>query len=121
MRFAPSGTVAIVLGGVLGAGIRWAVGEAVETGRFPWATFAVNVVGASLLGAISAMDVRPTLAPAIGTGFCGGLTTFSTFSVEIVELIDTGRPVTAAIYGVSSVATAVAAFVVAHRLAGSRR
>lgn len=116
MRSASSGYLAIAAGGVLGASMRWAIAELVATGRFPWATFLVNVVGAGALGWISATELSVSLGPALGTGFCGGLTTFSTFSVEIVELIDDGRSGVAAIYGVGSVAAALTAFVLAHAL-----
>ena len=107
---------AIAAGGVLGATIRWAVAEAVSTGGFPWATFLVNVVGAALLAWVGAVEIEPTLGAALGTGFCGGMTTFSTFSVEVVELLDDGRLLVAVLYGVGSLVTAVGAFVLTRAL-----
>lgn len=113
--------VAIAGGGVIGAAIRWGVGEVVETGEFPWATFLANVVGAALLAWVSATALEPTVGAALGTGFCGGLTTFSTFSFEIVELIDDGRAGVALLYGAGSVAAALAAFVTVRLLMESDR
>lgn len=108
-------------GGVVGATCRWAVGEAVDTGGFPWATFLVNVIGAALLGWFTIMRVGPALGAALGTGFCGGLTTFSTYSVEVVELIDDGRAGLAVLYGATSVIAALAAFLAVRLVAESDR
>ncbi len=82
-----------VLAGGLGAVARFAVDDAIRTrlgDAFPWATLAINVTGSLLLGVLTGLvifrggpgDVRVVL----GTGFCGGYTTFSTASVETVRL-----------------------------------
>jgi CrcB protein len=84
---------AVGLGGVVGTLVRYEVATALPTapGRFPWATFAVNVLGAAILGFAAALvfqgwaPTRFTL-PLIGIGFCGGLTTFSTWTVDAVQL-----------------------------------
>jgi len=113
--------VAVATGGAAGAGVRWAVVAATagSTGTFPWPVLAVNVVGSLLLGLLLA-SARPVdadarrvlLHDAGGIGFCGGLTTFSTFTVEIAALVRDGNAGTAAAYAVASVASGLAAVVV---------
>ena len=105
---------AVAAGGARGATVRWGVVGAVEAGLFPWPVFALNVVGSALLGVLLAEEWRHPRARLLlhdlgGIGFCGGLTTFSTFAVEVVQLVRDGHPVTAAAYAVTSVATALAA------------
>jgi CrcB protein len=82
----------VALGAAVGAPLRYLVDRAVQ-GRhdsvFPWGTFAVNVAGSFLLGLLAATALR-TPAPlmaALGTGLCGGLTTYSTFGYETVRLL----------------------------------
>ncbi|MBW3556253.1 MAG: CrcB family protein [Actinobacteria bacterium] len=106
---------AIAVGGAGGAAVRWAVVTAVEVDGFPWPVFALNVLGSLLLGALLAgewshPDARVLLHDAGGIGFCGGLTTFSTFSLEVVNLSRHGNTGLAAIYGIASAAAAIAAF-----------
>jgi fluoride exporter len=77
---------------------------------FPVATFLVNVVGTVILGAVAALPTgwlpsHDLVKPAIGTGFCGGLTTFSTMSLEIYRLFP-GRPEIAAGYIAASLLAA---------------
>jgi CrcB protein len=105
------------MGGVAGAGLRWAVLTAVEAGAFPWPVFVLNVAGSLLLGVLLAEEWshpsgRLLLHDVGGIGFCGGLTTFSTFSLEVVNLARDGNTGTAAIYAVASIAAAIAAVVV---------
>lgn len=63
--------------------------------NFPWATIIINVSGALLLGAVTALTLRHQLSSEvkviIGTGFCGGYTTFSTASFEAVRLFEEKR------------------------------
>ena len=115
----PAGRLlAIALGGVAGATIRWALLELGGTDGFPWPTLVANVVGSGLLAWIAVRPLPPTIAAALGTGFCGGLTTFSTFSLEIVERWDDGSSVLAVVYAVASVASALLVYVGVRRLAG---
>jgi CrcB protein len=105
--------IAVALGGVAGAGLRWAVLTSVEAGRFPWPVFALNVAGSVFLGILLAGEWthprrRLVLHDAGGIGFCGGLTTFSTFSVEVVNLARDGDAATAATYATASVVAAIA-------------
>ena len=105
---------AIAIGGVAGAGVRWAViaGAGVGVGGFPWPVLAVNVAGSVLLGVVLAEEsahraTRLVLHDGVAIGFCGGLTTFSTFAVEIAALVGDGHLITAGVYGLASVLGAV--------------
>ena len=107
--------VAAMVGGVLGTWFRWGVVTAlpVTSGSFPTATFIVNMVGAVCIGVVVAALVegrrsRPMAASFVGTGILGGLTTFSAFSVETVELVRVGHDLVAALYLVASVTGGVA-------------
>lgn len=93
----PREVVAVFVGGGIGAVVRAALGKALETqpGTWPWATFIVNMVGAFLLGYFSTrlLERLPASSyrrPFLGTGLCGGLTTFSTMQVEIVKIFEDG-------------------------------
>jgi fluoride exporter len=99
-------------GGGAGTAARYGTALAIPTqsGAYPVATFLVNVVGAVILGAIAELPTgwlpaHELTRPAIGTGFCGGLTTFSTMSLEIYRLWP-GHPEVAAAYAAASLAAA---------------
>jgi CrcB protein len=104
----------VALGGALGATVRWAaleVGPA--TSSFPWVIFAVNVVGSALLGAITShvrrRPHRTRVGDLLGVGFCGGLTTMSTFAVEVAVFTRDGRTGLALGYLAASTVAAVSA------------
>ncbi|MDQ4098286.1 MAG: CrcB family protein [Actinomycetota bacterium] len=83
-----------------------------DTRPFPWPVLLVNAAGSILLGVLLAEEwshprARLLLHDLGGIGFCGGLTTFSTFSLEVVELACHGDTSTAVVYGVASVAAAI--------------
>jgi fluoride exporter len=89
--------ILVVLGAMVGAPLRYLTDRAVQTRHdsvFPWGTFAVNVTGSGLLGFLYAGVQAHGLAPAVmtllGTGFCGALTTYSTFSFETLRLLQSG-------------------------------
>lgn len=109
----------LALAAIAGAGSRWLVLTAVPSTGFPWATMAVNVAGCALLGWFV---VRPLRADerhqAVTVGFCGGLTTFSTFAVELAEL-RSDDPGTMWAYLAVSVVGGLAAFVAARAIAAS--
>lgn len=87
----------VVLGAMLGAPARYLLDLFVQskhTSRMPWGTFSVNALGCLILGlvagAVSAGHGPVWLLALVGTGFCGALTTFSTFSFETVRLLEDG-------------------------------
>lgn len=100
---------AVVAGGALGTLLRLAAGELRPTGDgWPLATGAVNLVGAAFLAWVAvrtAERMAPTrlVRPLLGTGLCGGLTTFSGMQVEAVRLLRDDRPGPALAYLVVSV------------------
>ncbi len=114
---------AVFVGGAVGTLARALLGVAFPTpaGVWPWPTFAVNVGGAFLLGYVTTrLQERLPLSsyrrPALGTGLCGGLTTFSTMQVEIVGMLDGGHLGLALGYAAASLAAGYAAVQVATAL-----
>jgi len=90
--------VAIGIGAALGAWLRWWLGLRLNplVSQLPMGTLAANLLGGYLVGvAVAFFAFRPELPPEVRlfvvTGFLGGLTTFSSFSAEVVHLIDTAR------------------------------
>jgi CrcB protein len=105
--------LAVALGAAVGAPARYLTDRAVQSRhetQLPWGTFTVNVVASFVLGAVTgaAGQLSPTAAAFIGTGFFGALSTFSTFSYELVALTEHGRPRVAAIYATISVVAGLA-------------
>jgi CrcB protein len=79
----------VALGAAVGAPLRYLTDRLIQAragSRFPWGTLAVNVAGSLLLGFLVGLPVEPRVAALLGTGFCGALTTYSTFAVETVTL-----------------------------------
>ena len=110
----------VAAGGVAGAGLRWAVlTTLVEGGAFPWATLLANVVGCLVVGLLA--GAAGSTRALLGIGFAGGLTTFSTFTVETALLLDDVRPGMAVAYVTASVLSGVAAVVGGRRWAGRAR
>ncbi|HEY2042159.1 MAG TPA: fluoride efflux transporter CrcB [Jatrophihabitans sp.] len=99
----------VFLGGAVGAPSRYLLDRYVRAklaAPFPSGTLVVNLIGCFILGLISAGVAHAGWSPSVqalaGTGFCGGLTTFSTFSVEAVELLQGRRPGASAGYVLAS-------------------
>lgn len=86
----------IAAGAALGAPLRYLVDRLLDFHRrLPWGTLAVNVSGSFLLGLLTAAHADPGRAALLGAGFCGGLTTYSTFSYETLQLFEQNFPVRA--------------------------
>lgn len=118
---------AVFAGGFVGAVLRAALAEALpaEPGRWPWATFIVNIVGAFLLGYFTTrLQERLPLStyrrPLLGTGLCGGLTTFSTVQVELLQMLDERDVALAAAYALASVVIGFLAVAAATNLVRTR-
>lgn len=126
LRLAATRNIGLVaVGGALGTAARVAVGVALPTAGdgWPWATMTANVSGALLLGLVlgaarDAAVVGRWVRPLVGTGMIGGYTTFSTLSVETLQLTASGRLPTAVAYAVASATGGFAAVWVG--LVGSR-
>lgn len=106
----------LVLGGAIGAPARYLVDGFVQSrsrGVAPWGTFVINVSGSFVLGVVTGAVLYHGLGPlpktALGTGFCGVYTTFSTFSYETVRLLEEGSVATASLNAIASVVIGLAA------------
>lgn len=104
--------ILVGIGSSLGGIARLIVGRwagAIVEGRFPMGTFLINVSGSFVLGVLGALLVQravphaDALRLAIGVGFCGGFTTFSTFEYETSALLEDGAWLVAAVNVVASV------------------
>jgi CrcB protein len=110
-------TVLLVLaGGAVGAPLRYLTDLFVQSRHdsvFPWGTFAVNAVGSLVLGVVAASvfvgEAPGWVATLVGTGLCGALTTFSTFGLETVRLIEDGSLLEAFLNAALSLAVGLAA------------
>ena len=98
--------IAVFLGGGIGAVLRYLTGVfAVRylSVNLPVATFAVNIVGCFILGLLFAFfidrpEINTSLKLALTAGFCGGLTTFSTFSLELFEMLKNAQYMQVLVY-----------------------
>lgn len=85
----------VFLGGGLGSICRFGVSQIVNSSSFPWATFVANAVSCIILGLLLAIQFKSPMNPAwrllLTTGFCGGFSTFSTFSAETFALMQNGQ------------------------------
>jgi CrcB protein len=109
--------VAVAVGGAVGALARWGLTEAFpsDPDAFPWATFAINVVGSfalALLPALAVVRRRRLLAVGLGPGVLGGFTTLSAYSEQTRALLDHDRTGTAALYLVGTLAACLVAVAV---------
>ncbi|MGW7757070.1 fluoride efflux transporter CrcB [Streptomyces violaceusniger] len=102
----------VIAGGMVGAPLRYLTDRVVQARHdsvFPWGTFMVNVVGCLVLGLLTGAAVEGAasqrLQLLLGTGLCGALTTYSTFSYETLRLTEEG----ARLFAVANVVLSVAA------------
>lgn len=107
---------AVMLGAGIGAALRYRLDRVISRSRpgpFPLGTLTINMLGSFVLGILvgwgaSSPDPRATLDPAtialLGTGLCGGFTTFSTFSYEAVRLLEDGWRLVPMVYLAASLA-----------------
>ena len=107
--------VFIAIGGAVGSIFRYLMGSAVQRlagGGFPYGTLAVNTLGCFIIGVLVELFINleppAALRALLVVGFCGGFTTFSTFSNETVGLYEAGAYWKALIYAVGSVSLCLA-------------
>ena len=96
-------------GSFLGGALRYAVSLLLKcNGSFPWATFSVNMIGCLLIGLLMGLSMRlPNISQQVllflSIGFCGGFTTFSTFSKEGLMMLQSANYLLFAIYVLASI------------------
>lgn len=88
----------VMFGAALGAVLRWRLDWSMSRrwpGPLPWATLSINVIGSFalslLVGLFAIGNAGEPLVALLGTGVCGGFTTFSTFAYEVIDLVRRGR------------------------------
>jgi len=114
----------VFIGGGLGSLARYAIGVSLSRwiqSTFPWATFLSNLLATGILGIVVYLFMvkwpdQSWIYPLLATGFCGGFSTFSTFSNETVNLISTGNYLVAALNVLVSVASGIAILLFLQRL-----
>ena len=109
----------VVLGAMVGAPLRYLIDRAVQTRHdtpFPWGTLTVNVVGSFVLGGLAGFGalVPGPLMALVGVGFCGALTTYSTFGYETLRLIEERASFYAVLNVIVSVVAALGAALFGH-------
>lgn len=104
----------VFAGGAAGAPVRylldrWITGRR-RAGVFPWGTLAVNLIGSLVLGLVlgAARSLPPDVVTLVGTGFCGALTTFSTFGYETMRLLEDGSILEAGLNALGSLVAGIA-------------
>lgn len=108
---------AVMVAGALGALLRYAVTRAFagHPSRLPWAVLVVNVAGSLVAGVAIALGASAPLVPELAvSGFAGGLTTFSTFSTETVQLVLEGRRRAATVSVLLNLGGGIGAFALAY-------
>jgi CrcB protein len=111
-------------GGFLGAVLRYLIGllPVSPASGFPVKTFAINILGAFVIGIVAALGARNALDPRLTlflkVGVCGGFTTFSSFALETNDLLAKGSTATAALYVILSIVLGVLAVLAAEKLVG---
>lgn len=99
----------VAIGGIVGSLARWLLSLSIPTAHdgFPWSTLITNYVGSIFLAVVIVVvthheSPRWWWRPLLGTGFCGGFTTYSAFALQVEQLLNDGRTATALIYIVAS-------------------
>lgn len=102
----------VALGAAVGAPLRYLTDRAVQArhdGAFPLGTLTVNAVGSALLGFLAALPAGEEMTALLGSGFCGALTTYSTFGYETLRLAEAGARLIAALNVAANMAAGLAA------------
>jgi fluoride exporter len=84
----------VIIGAAIGAPLRYVTDRTVQSAHgtsFPWGTVTVNLVASLVLGVVIGSSAGSSVSAVIGTGFCGGLSTWSTLGYETVRLAEAGE------------------------------
>ncbi|MFC9946726.1 fluoride efflux transporter FluC [Streptomyces pratensis] len=115
----------VVVGGAVGAPLRYLTDRAVQARHgaglpyvFPWGTFTANAAGSLVLGVLTGAAVSAPVHALLGTGLCGALTTYSTFSYETLRLAEAGRGFLAGANVLASLLVGLGAVFLGAELAG---
>ncbi|MGA2053453.1 MAG: CrcB family protein [Opitutales bacterium] len=108
------------VGGALGTLLRAFCNTEIPHDTWPWNTLTVNLLGSLLIGLIleAGEKLHAHVRAFHAVGFCGGLTTFSAFAVEVVRMIEAGHPGMAAVYVMVSVTGCILAVYAGFRVTG---
>lgn len=114
----------IGLGGALGSILRYGTGMVIGNRVFPLATFIINITGSFVIGLVIAYSLKNEWFSQhwklfLATGICGGFTTFSTFSLENIELLQQGKWSLFALYSIGSLALGILSAWLAFRIIGT--
>lgn len=106
-------SVLVAFGGGAGAWLRFVAGRLIGNASFPWATLSVNLLGSFAIGLLAGWLARngtssETWRLLLGVGVLGGFTTFSAFSLEMVQLIQRGALAQAGLYAAASLIGGIA-------------
>ncbi len=109
------------LGGGIGSMLRYAISLLFTSRYFPYSTLAVNICGSFVIGMVLGMSLKSEYFLGnwklfLATGICGGFTTFSSFSAENMELLQTGKTVLAFTYIAASVVLGIIAAWLGYKL-----
>ncbi|MGW7367471.1 fluoride efflux transporter FluC [Streptomyces sp. NPDC054841] len=113
--------VLVIAGAAVGAPLRYLMDREVQLRHdsvFPWGTLVVNASGSFVLGVLAGASVTSGTYALLGTGLCGALTTYSTFSYETLRLAEGGRTFLAAANVAASLLAGLGAVVLGADLAG---
>jgi CrcB protein len=113
----------VFLGGTLGAPARYLIDRQVQSRHeslFPWGTLTVNLIGCLILGFLAgaAHSLPKETMTFVGTGFCGALTTFSTFGFETTRLLEQGALLKAGLNALAGLGLGILAATAGYALGG---
>ena len=115
-----SNILLVGIGGAGGSILRYLAQRWANESTFPYGTFAVNILGCLLIGLFAGLATKNLLTEShkflLMTGFCGGFTTFSAFSIEALNMLEENRWLTFAMYVSLSVGLGIAATLAGYKL-----
>lgn len=111
----------VAIGGIVGSLARWGISLAMSEDGFPWATLLVNYIGSAFLISVILYSTHHKAhkwwwRPALGSGFAGGFTTYSTFALKVDRYFESGDYGSALMYTATSLVGTYLFVVVVHEL-----